>query len=126
MTVPDLLDHLRAAFAPGTITSFDQRFEDTRTASVLVLDDLGTENATPWAREKLFQIIDYRYVARLPTIITTNWDAEVDPRIKSRIFDLARSSVEEILAPSYRTTHRRAQMKNEPAPRRGRPGARST
>jgi DNA replication protein DnaC len=126
VTVPDLLDHLRAAFAPGTITSFDQRFEDTRTASVLVLDDLGTENATPWAREKLFQIIDYRYVARLPTIITTNWDAEVDPRIKSRIFDLARSSVEEILAPSYRTTHRRAQMKNEPAPRRGRPGARST
>ncbi|MBI3741632.1 MAG: ATP-binding protein, partial [Chloroflexi bacterium] len=113
VTVPDLLDHLRAAFAPGAVASYDQRFEDTRNATILVLDDLGTENATPWAREKLFQIIDHRYVSRLPTIITTNWEAEVDPRIKSRIFDLARSSVEEILAPSYRTTHRRAEMKNE-------------
>lgn len=123
VTVPDLLDHLRAAFAPGSVTSFDQRFEDTRTVSVLVLDDLGTENATPWAREKLFQIIDYRYVARLPTIITMNAEAEIEPRIKSRIFDLARNSVEEILAPSYRTTHRRAQMKSETT-RRGRPPSR--
>ncbi len=112
--VPDLLDHLRATFAPGSMISYDQRFEETRTAPSLVLDDLGTENATPWAREKLFQIIDYRYVARLPTIITIHREAEIDPRIQTRIFDLARSSVNEILAPSFRTTHRRAQAKPEP------------
>ncbi|MBI3913575.1 MAG: ATP-binding protein [Chloroflexi bacterium] len=120
VTVPDLLDHLRAAFAPGSVTSYDQRFEDTRSVPVLVLDDLGTENATPWAREKLFQIIDHRYVAHLPTIITMNSDANIDSRIISRIYDLDRNSVEEILAPSYRTTHRRVQMKNEPTARRGR------
>ncbi len=113
-TVPDLLDHLRSTFAPGSITSYDQEFEETRTAPFLVLDDLGTENATPWAREKLFQIIDYRYVSRLPTVITIHRDTEVDPRIQTRIFDLARSSVNEIIAPSFRTTHRRAQAK-EPA-----------
>lgn len=112
-TVPDLLDHLRATFAPGSLTQYDQVFEDTRTSKVLVLDDLGTENATPWAREKLFQIIDYRYVSRLPTIITIHRDAEIDPRIKSRIFDIERSSVNEIQAPTYRTTHRRAQGKAE-------------
>jgi DNA replication protein DnaC len=113
VVVPDLLDHLRAAFAPGSVTSYDQRFEETRSAPFLVLDDLGIENATSWAREKLFQIIDYRYVARLPTAITIHREAEIDPRIQSRIFDLARASVNEILAPSYRTTHRRAQAKPE-------------
>jgi DNA replication protein DnaC len=122
VVVPDLLDHLRATFAPGSTITLDQRFDETRRAPVLVLDDLGTENATPWAREKLFQIIDYRYVAKLPTIITIHRDAEIDSRIQSRIFDLARSSVNEILAPSYRTTHRRAQAKPEGGYRRARAG----
>ena len=121
VVVPDLLDHLRAAFAPGSVTSYDQRFEETRSAPFLVLDDLGTENATPWAREKLFQVIDYRYVAHLPTVITLHREANIDPRITSRIFDLARGSVEEILAPSYRTTHRRAQAKPEAPARKTRP-----
>ncbi|MBI4785437.1 MAG: ATP-binding protein [Chloroflexi bacterium] len=112
-TVPDFLDHLRATFAPGSGTQYDQVFEETRTAPFLVLDDLGTENATPWAREKLFQILDFRYVSRLPTIITIHSEAQVDPRIRTRIFDLARSSVNEIIAPSYRTTHRRAEAKPE-------------
>lgn len=120
VVVPDLLDHLRATFAPGSTISYDQRFDETRRAPVLVLDDLGTENATAWAREKLFQIIDYRYVAKLPTIITIHREAEIDARIQSRIFDLARSSVNEILAPSYRTTHRRAHAKPESGYRRTR------
>ena len=113
VVVPDLLDHLRATFAPGSAVSYDQRFEETRTAPILVMDDLGTESATPWAREKMFQIIDYRYVAKLPTIITIHREAQIDPRIQTRIFDLARGSVTEILAPSYRMTHRRAQTKPE-------------
>jgi DNA replication protein DnaC len=120
VVVPDLLDHLRATFAPGSTITYDQRFDETRRAPVLVLDDLGTENATPWAREKLFQIIDYRYVAKLPTIITIHLEAGIDARIKARVFDLARSSVNEILAPSYRTTHRRAQAKPESGYRRSR------
>jgi DNA replication protein DnaC len=118
VVVPDLLDHLRATFAPGSQTSYDQRFEETRKAPFLVLDDLGTENATPWAREKLFQIIDYRYVSRLPTVITIHREAEIDQRIKTRIFDLARGSVNEIDAPSYRQTHRRAQARGESSSRK--------
>ena len=113
VVVPDLLDHLRATFAPGSAVSYDQRFEETRSAPYLVLDDLGTESATPWAREKVFQIIDYRYIAKLPTIITIHREAQIESRIQTRIFDLARSSVTEILAPSYRTTHRRAQLQPE-------------
>jgi len=120
IVVPDLLDHLRATFAPGSAISYDQRFDETRSSPFLVLDDLGTENATPWAREKLFQIIDYRYVAKLPTIITIHRGAEIDSRIQTRIFDLQRSKINEIQAPSYRQTHPRGQAKPESGYRKSR------
>lgn len=123
--VPDLLDHLRATFAPGSAITYDQRFEETRTVPFLVLDDLGTESETAWAQEKMFQIIDYRYVAKLPTIITIHQEAQIEPRIQTRIFDIGRGSVEEILAPSYRTTHRRAQAKPDPDERYSRPRSKS-
>ncbi len=88
--VPDLLDYLRATFAPDHESNYDSRFNEVRNASLLVLDDLGTENSTPWATEKLFQIINYRYNQRRPTIITTNRDLDrMDPRIASRIKDSA-------------------------------------
>jgi DNA replication protein DnaC len=41
-------------------------------ASLLILDDLGTEYKTQWTYEKLYSIIDARYRAKKPTIITTN------------------------------------------------------
>jgi DNA replication protein DnaC len=103
VVVPDLLDHLRATFNPQSTVPFDQRFEEVRRAPLLILDDLGTESATPWAREKLYQIFDYRYNARLPTVITTavNID-EVDPYLRTRMLDIARCTIFEILAPAYR------------------------
>jgi DNA replication protein DnaC len=103
VVVPDLLDHLRATFSPQSNVSYDQRFEEVRTSPLLILDDLGTESATPWAREKLYQIVNYRYAARLPTVITTALSPdEFDPRLRSRILDETRCSVIPILAPSYR------------------------
>jgi DNA replication protein DnaC len=86
--VPDLLDHLRMTFDPSGGVTYDERFNTIREAYLLVLDDLGTENTTPWAREKLYQIINYRYVQRLPTIVTSNQDhRHVDERILSRLLD---------------------------------------
>src|SRR5690606_15676756 len=43
-----------------------------KNASLLVLDDLGAENNTDWAKEKIYEIIDSRYRDRKPIIITTN------------------------------------------------------
>ncbi len=103
MVVPDLLDHLRATFSPHSQISYDKRFEEVRTAPLLILDDLGTESATPWAREKLYQIINYRYNARLPTVITTATPIEeLDPRLATRMLDVSRCTPFAILAPSYR------------------------
>lgn len=103
VVVPDLLDHLRAAFSPKSTISFDKRFEEVRRTPLLILDDLGTESATPWAREKLYQIFDYRYNARLPTVITTaNKVDEIDPRLATRMMDISRCTPAPILAAAYR------------------------
>ncbi len=88
MVTPDLLDHLRSAYQPGSDVGYDDLFELVRSAPVLVLDDLGVQSATPWAEEKLFQLINHRYNSQLPTVFTTNLDpSEFDARIRSRLSD---------------------------------------
>lgn len=102
LTVPDLLDYLRTTFAPDATTTFDRLFDRVRNVPLLVLDDLGTESDKPWAQEKLFQILDYRYVGRLPTIITTSNDlGKVNPRIVSRLIDPRICRTVEITVHSY-------------------------
>ena len=103
VVAPDLLDHLRATFSPTSAITLDRLFDQVRSAPLLVLDDLGTESATPWAREKLFQLLNHRYSARLPTVITTSATIEeIDPRLRSRMLDSARCTVFAIQSPSYR------------------------
>ena len=111
VVVPDLLDHLRATFSPNSDARFDKRFDEVRTAPFLVLDDLGTESASPWAQEKLYQLFNYRYNARLPTVITMAQTIdEVDPRLRTRMLDRARCRIIGIVAPSYRgSLQRRAE-----------------
>jgi DNA replication protein DnaC len=103
VVVPDLLDHLRATFSPTSSTSYDDLFNRVKSAPILVLDDLGTQSATPWAREKLYQIFNERYNAKLPTVITMSSNLEdLDARIRSRMLDTRVCMIYEILAPSYR------------------------
>lgn len=102
ITVPDLLDTLRFAFSDPE-TTFEARFEEVRNANLLVLDDFGTQNATGWAQEKLFQIMNYRYINKLPTVITTNLILdEIESRIRSRLQDDEFVTHIRIAAPDYR------------------------
>jgi DNA replication protein DnaC len=103
VAVPDLLDFLRASFSPASDISYNERFEMVRSTPLLILDDLGTENATDWALEKLFQIFNARYNARLATVITTNHELEeIDRRLRSRIMDSNLTQVVAIIAPDFR------------------------
>jgi len=122
--VPDLLDYLRATFDPNSEASYDERFDMIRNVPLLVLDDLGTENSKPWAKEKLYQIINHRYNAKLPTVITTNQDLyQIDGRIHSRMSDQQLCKVIEIKASDYRqmppAERARLREKPGPAPKRG-------
>jgi DNA replication protein DnaC len=105
--VPDLLDHLRAAFAPSSELPYDELFDKIREAGLLVLDDLGAENSTAWATEKLFQLINYRYNFRMPTVITTNarLATQMDDRIRSRLSDLSLVRHCVVKAQDYRERH---------------------
>lgn len=55
----------------GTFEKQDY-IDEINSNSLLVLDDLGIERDTPFAREQVYNIIDARYRAGLPMIITTN------------------------------------------------------
>ncbi len=105
MVVPDLLDHLRATYAPDSSVSYDELFEEVRTASFLILDDLGAQASTPWAQEKLYQLINQRYNSRLPTIFTLSRPLEeLEERLRTRLSDPNLSRVcllEEALPPIF-------------------------
>jgi len=102
LTVPDLLDTLRFSFDSSDV-SFEERFEEIRRAPLLILDDFGTQSATDWAREKLFQILNFRYINLLPLVVTTNLDLEeIEGRIRSRLSDPDTVAHVFIQAPDYR------------------------
>lgn len=103
VVVPDLLDHLRSTFSPDSRISYDEFFEKLKETPLLILDDFGEQSATPWAQEKLYQLINYRYNARLPMVVTTclSFD-EIEPRISSRMADPKFSLLFNITAPDYR------------------------
>lgn len=88
VSVSELLDHLRATFNPSSSVSFDRLFESVKNSPVLILDYLNTSVATPWAKEKLFQIVSHRSLLRLPTVVTTNMAVkDLEPGIQSRFLD---------------------------------------
>ena len=63
---------------------------------LLIIDDLGVERSTEYVREQIFAIIDERYKANLPLIVTTNLTIDelsdpkdvADARIYSRLLEM--------------------------------------
>jgi DNA replication protein DnaC len=100
--VPILLDELRSGFREGGDGSYEERWQRFLNVPLLALDDLGTENPTPWVQERLDTLIDYRLVNGLFTVITTNLLLEeMPPRISSR---LNRDGlIINVVAPAYST-----------------------
>lgn len=113
--VPDLLDHLRATFAPDATVIYDELFERMRNVELLILDDLGAQRKSAWEREKLFQLLNHRYNFRLLTVITMNEKAwtSLDDRLQSRLSD---KRLVEIVgfrgAQDYRRQGRRAEAED--------------
>ncbi len=101
--VPDLLDYLRSAFSPNSEVTSDELFEMVKKVPLLILDDFGEQAATPWAQEKLYQLISHRYNDRLPMVVTTCLPLEeIELRVVSRMVDPRISVVFDIDVPDYR------------------------
>lgn len=65
LPVVELLDLLRPGGPDGALY-------DLADTDVLVIDDLGTERATDWTDERLYAVINRRWLEERPTVATTN------------------------------------------------------
>jgi len=121
IVVPEFLDHLRSTFSPESKVSYDQLFERVKNAPLLILDDFGEQSTTLWAQEKLYQVINHRYNARLATVITARGSLdEIDSPVSSRLADPKISVAWNINVPDYRTDATSSQKKTSRAGRKGR------
>jgi DNA replication protein DnaC len=132
-SVPAMLDHLRASYAEG---DYAPLMEELKRMPVLALDEFHrwharasrwdnnarsdddlTEGSSSWAAEKIFQIIEDRYMHwdERMTLVATNRNpdkGDLDP-IASRFSDSLRSRIIEVsggdLRPNARVIERYAQ-----------------
>jgi DNA replication protein DnaC len=118
--VPELLDYLRYTFSPESRVTYDHVFDEIKNTPLLVLDDLGREHSSPWAEEKLYQIIVHRHNARLPTVITSmlGFTDQTGP-ISSRVRDPYVGQLVRIDAPDYRIKEKGGQGRRGSTRRKG-------
>ncbi|MCG7332183.1 primosomal protein DnaI [Salinicoccus roseus] len=72
--LPEIIRDLKAGFKDGTT---DKKFNTIKNAQVLMLDDLGAEDVTPWVRDEIITgILHHRMVEGLPTFVSSNYSIE--------------------------------------------------
>lgn len=67
-----LIEEMSAFDKNGHSEDVDRIMKQLCSVRLLILDELGAERYTKWTMEKIYQIIDARYNADLPVIVTTN------------------------------------------------------
>ena len=66
---PDFLRRLKASFQ----TNYNEQFDEIERVPLLLLDDIGAENCSNWARDEVLgPILQYRMENHLPTFFTSN------------------------------------------------------
>jgi len=71
---PLLLKELKTTFNASDIEGFDLLYQDLLSCDVLLLDDLGAENNTPWSRDEVLgTILQYRMDNEKITFFTSNF-----------------------------------------------------
>ena len=69
----ELIREIKASYDAETKTTELMVLEPVVEADVLLLDDLGAWKMTDWMNDTLFYILNSRYMAKRPTLITTNY-----------------------------------------------------
>lgn len=99
----DMLSDIKQCYQKDSTVSEEEVVGVYKTVDLLTIDDLGKEQATEWSVSVLYNIINERYEAMLPTIITTNYktsalidrlsakgDKETASAIVSRFVEISR------------------------------------
>lgn len=106
-TVERALARFKATFDDESRTeTTEQVMQSYLAAPLLVLDDLGATKATAWAEETVFAVLNSRYEAMAPTVVTANeendgWQS-LHPRLRSRLLDVSTGVVHRFQGPDRR------------------------
>lgn len=76
MTMIDLLARIRETYDKGGDGTEAQIMRLYTDVPLLIVDDLGSEQPTEWGSTMIFSIINARYEAYMPTIVTSNCGAD--------------------------------------------------
>lgn len=87
---PQILDRIKLVYSLKDEADERNIIRICQSLDLLVIDEIGIENATPWAIEKLYAIIDYRHDHNKSSIYTTNLTGleikeREGPALRSRI-----------------------------------------
>jgi DNA replication protein DnaC len=69
-----LLNEIARSYDQGSRVADLAPLDAVLTAELLVLDDLGARKMTDWAADTLFDVLNSRYGARRPTVVTTAFE----------------------------------------------------
>ena len=71
---PSFVIDVKSAIGDGNVKNL---VDEIKQAEVLILDDIGAEQSTPWVRDEVLQVIlQYRMQEDLPTFFTSNFNFE--------------------------------------------------
>jgi DNA replication protein DnaC len=77
----EYVDRLQATFDPDTSMSTGAYRTIYQKAWALVIDDIDKKRPKPFWLEEMFSLLNHRYTARMPTILTFNTaPGDIDPR----------------------------------------------
>ena len=75
-----LVHRIQSTFDPGSDASKHQVLDPITGCELLVLDELGAQQPTEWVNNTLYLILNTRYTRQLPTLFTTNFLLDEQPR----------------------------------------------
>ena len=71
---PSFVIDVKNAISDGNVKTL---VDELKLSEVLILDDIGAEQSTPWVRDEILQVIlQYRMQEDLPTFFTSNFNFE--------------------------------------------------
>ena len=71
---PSFVIDVKNAIGDGNVKTL---VDEIKLSEVLILDDIGAEQSTPWVRDEILQVIlQYRMQENLPTFFTSNFNFE--------------------------------------------------
>lgn len=92
----NILQEIKNTWRRDVAGSESQLLDALSTTDILIIDDFGVEAPAAWINDKMYQIINERYINQKVTIFTSNdpldkisYDDRITNRIKERTYQIA-------------------------------------